>query len=102
MPYSDYAVHLLDCEINDSRALGNHVIVVVHGYGSKGEKSQIKSNVKYHCYDLIKEGVIKGYIAGEMWTSGDETCKKILQYAPDVEIRENLMAHNSGISVILI
>ena len=102
MPSVDYAVYLLDCEILDSVALNNHVIVVVHGYGSSGEKSKIKSSVHSYCTHLKKMGKIRGFVAGECWSSDAEICKNILRFAPDVEIKENLLAHNSGISIILV
>ena len=67
-----------------------------------GEKSKIKASVHSYCTHLKKMGKIRGFVAGECWSSEDEVCKNILRFAPDVEIKENLLAHNSGISIILI
>ena len=101
-PNVDYAMYLLDEEIKYSKAIGNKVIVVIHGYGSHGQGGAIKLALKSYLPHLKKIKAIDDFVFGENWGELNETRKKICQIAPNVEINENLMNINSGVSVILL
>ena len=42
-PNADYALFLIDEEIRYSKATGNRVILIIHGYGSHGQGGVIKN-----------------------------------------------------------
>ena len=101
-PNSDYALYLLDQEINYSRAIGNRVIVVIHGYGSHGCGGVIKKEIMSYLPKLKKDGIIKDYVFGENWGELNETRKLICEVCPEAILHENLLSINSGVSVVLI
>ena len=101
-PNTDYAMFLLDQEINYSRAIGNRVIVVIHGYGSHGQGGLIKDAIKKYLPSLRRRHIIKEYVFGENWGDLNETKKLITSICPEIILHENLQGLNSGVSVILI
>ena len=101
-PNSDYALFLLDQEINYSRAIGNRVIVVIHGYGSHGHGGVIKRELMNYLPKLKKEKIIRDYVFGENWGELNETRKLICQICPEAILHENLRSINSGVSVVLL
>lgn len=64
-PNVDYALFLIDEEIKYSRAVGNRVIVIIHGYGSHGQGGAIRQGVKEYLPKLKKSGTIITYVFGE-------------------------------------
>lgn len=101
-PNSDYAMYLLDEEIKYSKATGNRVIIVIHGYGSHGVGGVIKMAIKEYLPRLKKNKVIVDYVFGENWGDTNETKNLICRISPDVIVNEHLLSPNSGISVILV
>lgn len=101
-PNSDYALFLLDQEINYSRAIGNRVIVVIHGYGSHGCGGVIKREIMSYLPKLKKDGIIKDYVFGENWGELNTTRKYICEICPEAILHENLRSINSGVSVVLL
>lgn len=101
-PNSDYALFLLDQEIRYSRAVGNRVIVVIHGYGSHGTGGVIKERLREYLPMLKKKNIIKDYVHGENWGDTNETKKLICSICPETILHDNLSGINSGVSVILL
>lgn len=101
-PNADYAMYLLDEEIKYSRAVGNRVIVVIHGYGSHGKGGVIKSALKEYLPKLKHDKLIVDYVFGENWGDLNETKIKICKICPEAILHENLMGINSGVSVVLL
>lgn len=101
-PNVDYALYLIDEEIRYSRATGNRVIVVIHGYGSHGTGGAIKDGVKSYLPNLKKSGVIVDFVHGENWGDLNPTKKMIESIDPQIILNENLYLINSGVSVILL
>ena len=101
-PNTDYALFLIDEEIKYSRAVGNQVIVVIHGYGSHGAGGLIKNAVKDYLPKLKKDHVIKDFVFGENWGDLNPSKQLITSICPEVLVHENLQGLNSGVSVILI
>ena len=101
-PNTDYALFLIDQEINYSRAIGNRVIVVIHGYGSHGRGGLIKKEVHKYLPQLKKKGIISDYVFGEHWGDLNESKNRICSICPEMILHENLQGLNSGVSVILI
>ena len=101
-PNSDYAMYLLDQEIKYSKAVGNRVIVVIHGYGSHGKGGVIKQKLKEYFPHLKKNKIIEDFVFGENWGDLNETKQKICKISPEASIHENLSGINSGVSVVLL
>lgn len=101
-PNVDYALFLIDEEIKYSKATGNRVIVIIHGYGSHGRGGAIKQGVKEYLPKLKKLGIIETYVFGENWGNINADVKEIEKISPDIILSENLSSINSGVSVILI
>jgi len=101
-PNSDYALYLLDQEIKYSKAVGNRVIIVIHGYGSHGQGGVIKQRLKEYLPELKKKKIIEDYVLGENWGELNETRQKICRISPEAILNENLSSINSGVSVVLL
>ncbi len=101
-PNVDYALFLIDEEIKYSRAVGNRVIVIIHGYGSHGQGGAIRQGVKEYLPKLKKSGTIITYVFGENWGETNADVKEIERISPEIILNENLSSINSGVSVILI
>ena len=101
-PNTDYAMFLLDEEIKYSRAIGNRVIVVIHGYGSHGQGGLIKSAIKDYLPKLKKDHVISDYVFGENWGDLNDSKKLITSICPETILHENLQGLNAGVSVLLL
>jgi len=101
-PNTDYAMFLLDQEINYSRAVGNRVIVVIHGYGSHGQGGLIKEKLKSYLPNLKKRHIITDFVFGENWGDLNETKRLICSISPEAILHENLQGINSGVSVVLL
>ena len=101
-PNVDYALFLIDEEIRYSRATGNRVVLIIHGYGSRGQGGAIKQGVKKYLPELKKAGVISNFVFGENWGDTNETKIEIERIDPEIILSEQLFCINSGVSVILI
>ena len=101
-PNVDYALFLIDEEIRYSRAIGNRVILIIHGYGSHGQGGAIKQGVKHYLPHLKKSGIISNYVFGENWGETNETKMEIERIDPEIILSEHLFCINSGVSVILV
>ena len=101
-PNTDYALFLIDEEIKYSRAIGNRVVIIIHGYGSHGCGGAIKDAVKTYLPSLKKKGIIADYVFGENWGELNDAKQRICDVAPEIILKENLSRLNAGVSVILI
>lgn len=101
-PNVDYAKFILDQEIKYSKAIGNRVIIVIHGYGSHGHGGLIKMALKNYLPFLKKQHIITDFVFGENWGELNETKQLICTIAPDIMINDQVMNINSGVSVILL
>ena len=101
-PSVDYAKYLVEQEIKHSKIIGNHAIVVIHGYGSHGKGGVIKQEIRKQLPNLKKNGIIKDFVGGEHWGDFNEVKQKICKECPDLILHENLSSLNSGVTVIWI
>lgn len=101
-PNVDYALFLIDEEIKYSKAVGNRVVIFIHGYGSHGQGGAIKQGVKEYLPILKKKGIISAYVFGENWGNTNEIVKEIEKISPEIILNEHLSSINSGVSVVLI
>lgn len=101
-PNIDYALFLIDEEIKYSRAVGNRIIVIIHGYGSHGTGGVIKQAVKEYLPNLKRNRKIVDYVFGEMWADTNPVKIKMCTICPELILHENLKSLNSGVSIIMI
>ena len=100
MPNSDYAIHLLDEAIHDNKVMGEHVIIVVHGYGSHGVGGVIKNSVMQHLQKLRKEGKIINFVQGEHWGDSNDLKNQLCTLYPELILSSQLYNQNSGVTVV--
>lgn len=101
-PNADYAMFLLDEEIKYSKAVGNRVIIVIHGYGSHGAGGVIKSTLHSYLPYLKRTHIITDYVKGEEWGEYNPTRIKICKICPEAILNEHLYTLNSGVTVVLV
>ena len=102
MPNTDYAIYLLEKEIEFAKKEGTKVIVFVHGYGSKGYGGLIKKEVELKLNELKKKKVIKTFVLGEYWTQTSGDVKLICDASPELIISDQVRNINSGVSIVLV
>ena len=82
-PDSDYAIYLMEKEIEFAKAEGIKVLVFIHGYGSHGVGGVIKKKVMQSLLHLKKSKKIINFVLGENWSTISEDVKEICKYAPE-------------------
>ena len=102
MPPKDYAVYLLDCEINDSKKMGEKAIIVIHGYGSHGTGGEIKKAVVEYLTTAKKNKLITTFVKGDEWGEFNPDRKLICSVCPELIVNSQLQSFNSGVTVILL
>ena len=99
-PNSEYAVFLVEKEIEYSKKEGVDVLVVVHGYGASGVGGLIKSEVHIKLKELVNKGKIKSFIPGEKFSEINSLdSEKIIKKHPNILI-ESQYNLNPGITII--
>ena len=102
MPNSDYAVYLLEKEIEFAKKEGTRVIVFVHGYGSKGYGDVIKSEVDNALQNLKRKKQITTFVAGDKWSDTSDDVKLICSISPELTISSQVRNINSGVTIVLV
>ncbi len=102
MPYCDYAIYLMEKEIEYAKAEGNRVLVFVHGYGSKGYGGVIKHEVEHRLNLLKKNNKIVTYVCGDKWGETNEDKIEICKVAPELNVSNQVTNINSGVTVVLV
>jgi len=102
MPNSEYAIFLMEKEIDIQRAMGENVLLVIHGYGSSGEGGLIKREVKRDLERLKHFNKILDFIEGERCGETNETYKLMCSKFPELLISKDLGNLNSGVTIIWI
>mgnify|MGYP004629308437 FL=1 len=102
MPNSEYAIFLMEKEIDILRAMGENILIVVHGYGSSGEGGLIKREVKRDLERLKHFNKILDYVEGEKCGETNEVYKAICLKFPELVINKDLGNLNSGVTLVWI
>ena len=96
----DYALAILEIEVESAKKSGEKVIKVLHGYGSHGRGGAISIAVRKQLRIWKKSGTIKDYFGGESWNMFNEKTLKILQMDKTIFNDEDLNNANPGITII--
>lgn len=96
----EYAVFLLDSEINDSKSLGTNVIIVIHGYGSSGYGGVMKQEIFEFLQKAKKQKRIIDFVKGEEWGHLSEKVALICKHNPELILHSQIQNLNSGVTVV--
>lgn len=102
MPNVDYALYLLDKEVMFATATKTPALIVIHGYGSKGEKGLIKSGVHKHLSNLKSKNKIIDFIAGEEWGEYNQVAVQMKALYPSLILCSQISNLNSGVTIVWI
>ena len=96
----EYALAVLEIEIENAKRSGEIAIKVLHGYGSHGRGGAISIAVKKQLGIWKRQGFIKDFFGGDKWDMFDEKTMNILQLDKTIFGDEDLGHANPGISII--
>lgn len=102
MPNSEYAIFLMEREIDACRAMDIHVLIVIHGYGSSGAGGTIKKDVKEVLIKLKHFRKIVDFVEGEKCGQSNEVFARMCEKFPDLIVCDQIENLNSGVTVIWI
>ena len=95
------SVILLEMFIEESKALGESVIKVLHGYGSHGKGGVLFSAVREKLSQLKRQHKIIDFFGGGKWNLLDEdTISALLKDKSCID--EDLNRSNPGITIVIL
>ena len=99
-PPADIAADRLETKINNARAGGTAIIIVIHGYGSSGAGGSIRKAVRARLRRMQSERKVQNVIPGEIF--GDANSDAIrLGSDHQVLLAKHLFgAGNEGVTVV--
>lgn len=101
MPTVEEARSRLNAEIDKARQRGDHVLKLIHGYGSSGVGGKLKDAIRSSLRRRRKEGKIRSFVAGEQWGAFDDVTNEILGECPQLDRDPDLNNYNEGITIVL-
>lgn len=101
-PYPDYAVFLVEREIELSEKLGVDALIVIHGYGSHGKGGVIKKELHLKLKEFVKNKTIVSFFKGEQWGEHNEEVTALKKQEPELILHPLLNNLNSGVTVVWI
>jgi hypothetical protein len=100
LPTLDEARRLVIEEIKRAKREGAKVLKVIHGYGSSGTGGRLCVGLRKSFGLRKKEGVIKGFIAGEDFSIFNEPTLTLLEMVPELRGDPDLDAINEGVTIV--
>jgi len=100
LPTLDEARRLVAAEIKQAKRGGTRVLKVIHGYGSSGKGGALCVGLRRSFGLRKKEGVIKGFIAGEDFSIFNEAVLDLLEAVPELRGDPDLGATNEGVTIL--
>lgn len=98
----DYALAVVEIEIECALREGTTAIKVLHGYGSHGRGGAILVELRKQLLIWKKSKFIKDYFGGDKWDMFDKTTMEILQKDKTIFGDEDLNKANPGITIIYV
>ena len=98
----DYALAIVEIEIENTKREGGCAIKVLHGYGSHGRGGAILVALRSQLGQWKKNKFIKDYFGGDKWNMFDKTTFEILQNDKTIYADEDLNKANPGITIIYV
>jgi hypothetical protein len=100
LPTLDDARWLVIVEIKEAKRAGARVLKVIRGYGSSGKGGALCIGLRKSFGLRRKEGVIKGFVAGEDFSIFNETVLDLLEVVPELRGDPDLGATNEGVTIL--
>jgi hypothetical protein len=100
MPALDEARRLVAAEIKRAKREEAKVLKVIHGYGSSGKGGRLCVGLRKSFGLRKKEGIIKGFIAGEDFSIFNEATLTLLETVPELRDDPDLDAINEGVTIV--
>ncbi len=101
-PTVDYALAIVEIEIENAKKEGCSCIKVLHGYGSHGKGGAILLALRRRLQVLCKQGKITDFFAGDEWNIFSPRTMAILNKDKSVVGDEDLNKTNPGITIIYV
>jgi len=100
LPILEEARRLVIGEIKRAKREGAKVLKVIHGYGSSGKGGALYVGLRKSFGLRKKEGVIKDFVAGEVFSIFNPTVLALLEAVPELRGDPDLSATNEGITIL--
>lgn len=98
-PSVEAAISKLKNALPTYKRQGVKAVIVIHGYGSSGVGGAIKPAVRALLSQRSMSGIVRQYVGGESWYSRKTELLNICKF---LEVYDNRIAGNEGITVILL
>lgn len=99
-PTLDEARRQVLAELRQARRAGVRVLKVIHGYGSSGRGGKLCLGLRRSFALRRKEGLLKGFIAGEDFSIFNEPTLALLEAVPELRGDPDLNAANEGVTLL--
>ncbi len=96
----EYALAILEIEIESAKKEGLVALKVLHGYGSHGVGGAIMLAVRKNLALWKRSGFIADYFGGEKWDFFDKDTQKILMQDKSITGDSDMGHSNPGITII--
>lgn len=96
----DYAVYVTDSEINDSKKTDTNILVIIHGYGSKGRGGTMKQEIHNYLLQAKNHRKIIDYYKGEQWSATNEDMQQLCSLYPELILHSQIQNYNSGVTIV--
>lgn len=101
-PSVDYALAVVEIEIEKAGKEGVSAIKVLHGYGSHGRGGVILVELRRRLLALKRQHKIEDFFAGDKWNMFDEKTMVLLNKDKSIALDCDLNKNNPGITIIII
>lgn len=102
MPTVATAKNILSQSLRSAGAGGNHLVKLIHGYGSSGKGGAIRSAVRRELSERKRLGQIKAYIPGEEFSPFNEDARNALSRYPELAKDRDYSRQNHGITIVVL
>lgn len=96
----DYALKILEIEIENAKREGVVALKVLHGYGSHGKGGAIMLELRKILPMWKRQGLIVNYFGGDKWSLFDQESKEILNKDKSIYGDCDIDHGNPGITII--
>ncbi len=100
LPTLEEARRLVLDEMKRARREGVRVLKIIHGYGSSGKGGTLCLGLRKSFRLRKKEGVIRDFIPGELFSIFNDTTLDLLQGVPELRGDPDLDATNEGVTFL--
>ncbi len=101
-PTVDYALAVVEIEIENAVKENVSVLKILHGYGSHGKGGAILLQLRKRLATLKKQNKITDYFGGDKWNMFDEKTMFALGRDKSIALDEDLNKSNPGITIVII